>query len=280
MDFFKPSGIGSSAISDMFGELHDSIIADALKRQELGRTRMEMIQRNPPTPPWRRRLPTKDDLEQGRQAGTAAGPEDPYIRFAVPGPGGAMGPMQDYNPVAEGTPGAAPFNAALSQAAFAGQGGIGTPGVEGQFAEGTPGGGAFSPSQTDWDKVANPFAFEAYSDPIRKALIQADLVRTQKSIADPLWEERERAKIWEGAQINIPLGIQGRLEEEAQKRAAAIIEGIKRDMPDASSDDIRREFEKRMGSMDLGMGTPGMRLPTSYGMPSSVFASGSTGRLR
>lgn len=73
--------------------------------------------------------------------------------------------------------------------------------------QGVGGGGGFSPSQQDWSKVANPEAFDAYDQPLRDAARLAEKNRLQRSVTDPMWEERERAKIWTEAQTGSQTGI-------------------------------------------------------------------------
>lgn len=135
----------------------------------------------------------------------------PGIQFSIPSPQTEMqfqGPMTGY--------GSGPGDRE-GISAYAGQGGLGNPlmGTSGvgragneYGAQGTPGGGGFSPSQQDWSKVANPEAFDAYTFPIRDAALKAEQVRQQRSIADPMWEEKEKAKIWADESIRAQVGVQ------------------------------------------------------------------------
>jgi len=239
-----------------FDAIQESMIADVLRRQELQKTKMETLQRNPPRVG---RYSTKDDLEQGRQ--TTQETEDPYIRFALPTPTGEMGPMTDYTP---GEP-----------APFAGQGGF-------MDAQGTQGGGAFSGSSTpvvgktamgnpmfDWSGVANPGAFEAYGDPIRDALMKADQVKAEKLAQDPMWEEKEKARIWTESQVGIQMGIREALQKAYEKQLTAVVEQVRREFPNYSPNELKREVDKRMNDWQMSQGD--VRTPTSFGMPGSVF---------
>lgn len=63
------------------------------------------------------------------------------------------------------------------------------------------GGGGFSPSQTDWSKVGNPEAFEAYRNLPIEAKRDADIARSKALASDPWAEERMKAGIDTGAKL-------------------------------------------------------------------------------
>lgn len=152
-------------------------------------------------------------------------PPASHIRYSTPTSGG----FQDYNPE-------------RGIEAFAGGNFMG--------AEGTPGGGGYSPSQQDWSKVANPMGFDAYMDPIREAERSALLTRATRSAADPLWEEREKARIWQDTQVGINRGIQQSIMEDMRARLADIDAAIEREMPNATPEQKDLERQKRLARLE------------------------------
>ena len=151
--------------------------------------------------------------------------EPPHIRFSTP-----TSPMGDYSPGNSGIE------------SFAG----------GKFmgAEGTPGGGGYAPSQTDWSKVSNPMAFEAYSDPLRKAQLDAETKHAQAEAIDPLYDEREKAKIWTKSQLDLQEGIQAMLQRQYTSRLQEIQSSVEHDMPNASPEEKDKEMRKRLANLE------------------------------
>lgn len=132
-------------------------------------------------------------------------------------------------------------------------------GVTGQRfmdTQATPGGGAFSGSSTpvtgrtpgpagvptyDWSGVANPMAFEAYTDPIKAYALEAERVKAEKAALDPMWEERERAGIWKSTQLDIQSEVQRRLEDKYKADMAYF---IAHDLQSGLSDEAKAKAVK------------------------------------
>jgi hypothetical protein len=88
------------------------------------------------------------------------------------------------------------------------------------------GGGGFSPSQTDWSKVANPMAFTNYGEGIQQAALEAERRQSQAAQQNPLWKEQGVIGAQEGAQ--------GRLMEKQSSLAEAAQEAMIRPAVEAA----------------------------------------------
>ncbi len=88
------------------------------------------------------------------------------------------------------------------------------------------GGGGFSPSQTDWNKVANPMAFTNYGEGIQQAALEAERRQSQTAQQNPLWKEQGVIGAQEGAQ--------GRLMEKQSSLAEAAQEAMIRPAVEAA----------------------------------------------
>lgn len=178
---------------------------------------------------------------------TVPPPTPPHIRYAVPDPvTGEMGEMRDYD-------------SSRGIEAFAGQGGVGFD-TRGEGVEGRPGGGAFTPSPTpvigrtpgpqgvpifNWDGIANPMAFEAYSDPLLATELEAKRVAAERAVADPLWDEREKAKIWMDTQVGVQKGIQSLMMENFMSELQKIKMEIDREFPNLPPEEKQKILDQR-----------------------------------
>jgi hypothetical protein len=139
--------------------------------------------------------------------------------------------------------------------------------------EGTPGGGAFSPSQQDWSKVANPEGFPSYWEEKENRIRRADMAATEAKLnalaQDPMYEERQRADIWRGAQVGVQTGIQDALRQQFEREMAAVEAHLKDQTPPLSPEAFQKEMQSAAYEInqriygDRGM-TGGLR---SYGNP-------------
>lgn len=87
-----------------------------------------------------------------------------------------------------------------------------SPGMRTGFMGASPvsrGAGGYAPSETDWSKVANPMAFDAFRErPLRSEI--------ERAVSDPLWRERELKEMDVAGAERV-----ARAEAEAQIQAAA-----------------------------------------------------------
>ncbi len=178
--------------------------------------------------------------------GHNAPPDESHIRYGLPGEA-----LQDYVP---------------GQPAFTADGFMGV--------TGPPGGGAFSPSQTDWSEVAGreefPSYHEAEASSLRDLVRDAERARLMRSVEDPLWEERAKAQTWVDAQLRLQKGIRQAMQDQLETEIRRATEDIDRSMPNAAPEEKRRELEARIDAIQSRMfGARGsessMRTPTGYG---------------
>lgn len=85
--------------------------------------------------------------------------------------------------------------------------------------------GGFGESQTDWSKVANPMAFEGYTERPERAMIE-------NLAQDPLWVERQKSQMEQQQKIGIgtaaieaEAAAQQRGNEKARADVAQLAEG-------------------------------------------------------
>jgi hypothetical protein len=228
------------------------------------------------TPP----LTTKDDLEESRTGSPAARPgglaaaglkplpshgpghtptspptTPPHIRFSF---GGA--PMRDYVPGETET--------GSIGGSFMGVGEL-VPGGD-QGPELVPGvGGAYSPS-APWEKLS-PEAlaqFPSYQEGIAATLgkraAAAEAEKLERLAEDPMWEERQRADIWAGAQAKAQEGIRGALLGAMSREALRIEQEVMAD-PSVPPEKKKEEIGRRLN--DLSMFGSGVRPATVGGYP-------------
>jgi hypothetical protein len=112
---------------------------------------------------------------------------------------------------------------------------------------GTPGGGAYSPSQQDWSKVANPEGFPSYWEERENRLRRADMAAAEAKLnalsRDPMYEERQRADIWKGAQVGVQTGIQDALKSQFEKEMMAVEAHLKAQNPPLSPEAFQKEMQ-------------------------------------
>lgn len=99
------------------------------------------------------------------------------------------------------------------------------------------GSGGFAPSETDWSKVANPMAFDAYREkPLRDEI--------ERAAKDPLWRERELKELDVAGAERV-----ARAEAEAQIQAQANeARRVREEIDRLTQEEINRQNQARAAS--------------------------------